>query len=91
MNYDIKNWQLLINQLHSSPLKIHSLNRAQLIDDYFAFLNDGYLPFTLFFDLLGYLEFEVDPIPWYTSLRKFFEWNQLLEDTEIFPEFKVLE
>lgn len=68
MNYDEENWELLIKQLHSSHLKIHQLNRAQLINDACTFTKDGFLPHHVMFNLLGYLAHETDPIPWYRGL-----------------------
>ncbi|CAL4078622.1 unnamed protein product, partial [Meganyctiphanes norvegica] len=42
VNYDIKNWMLLINQLtNEDHLAIHTLNRAQLIDDSLVLARGG--------------------------------------------------
>ena len=35
VNYDRKNWDLIIEQLNSDPESIHVLNRAQIINDAF--------------------------------------------------------
>ncbi len=35
MNYDRKNWDLIVDQLNSDHEEIHVLNRAQIIDDAF--------------------------------------------------------
>ncbi|KAL5242092.1 hypothetical protein ACI65C_009502 [Semiaphis heraclei] len=69
VNYDIKNWNLLIAELKSNPKTIHVLNRAQLIDDSFNLARAGELPHFIPFTLVSYLEKEDDFIPWYSVLN----------------------
>ncbi|CAH1723017.1 unnamed protein product [Aphis gossypii] len=66
VNYDFKNWNLLIAELKTNPKTIHVLNRAQLIDDSFNLARAGELSHSVPFTLVSYLENEDDFIPWYS-------------------------
>lgn len=64
VNYDVNLWSLLIQQLHSEPSKIHSLNRAQLVDDSLNLARGDHNSYNVAFDILLYLESESDYPPW---------------------------
>lgn len=65
MNYDQKNWKLIINFLNfKQHHKIHYLNRAKLIDDAFALAESDYIPYAIPFELTDYLEQEINYVPW---------------------------
>ncbi|KAH0560476.1 hypothetical protein KQX54_005086 [Cotesia glomerata] len=69
VNYDEKNWQLIVNYLNSENYyKIHYLNRAQLIDDAFTLAFEGYVSYSIVFELMEYLRYETDSLPWATFL-----------------------
>ncbi|XP_065214647.1 aminopeptidase N-like [Planococcus citri] len=67
VNYDLKNWQLLTDQLLQQPGKIVSLNRAQLIDDSFALAYEDKLDYKVPLNLIQYLPKEKDIFPWITA------------------------
>ncbi|XP_065223462.1 aminopeptidase N-like [Planococcus citri] len=67
VNYDSKNWQLLINQLMKNHKKIHVLNRAQLIDDVFTLATDRLINCKIAGRLIKYLQNETSVIPWYPA------------------------
>ncbi|XP_074096534.1 aminopeptidase N-like isoform X2 [Cotesia typhae] len=65
VNYDEKNWKLIINFLNFTQHdKIHYLNRAKLIDDAFALAESNYIPYAIPFELTDYLEQEINYVPW---------------------------
>ncbi|CAD6233576.1 GSCOCG00012282001-RA-CDS [Cotesia congregata] len=65
VNYDKRNWKLIINFLNSAHYnKIHYLNRAKLIDDAFALAESDYIPYAIPFKLTDYLEQEMNYVPW---------------------------
>lgn len=73
VKYDMTNLQRIINYLNSDQYTdIHSLNRAQIIDDTYYFLLNDQLNPNLFFELMKYLKWEIDFVPWY-SMNKVFE------------------
>ncbi|XP_065223349.1 aminopeptidase N-like [Planococcus citri] len=71
VNYDTKNWNLLIEQLQQDHQKIHVLNRAQLISDAYALAHDEYLSYQVALKLTEYLSKETDMIPWYAAIKAF--------------------
>jgi len=69
VNYDSRNWKLLIAQMKSNPKKIHVLNRAQLIDDSFNLARADELSYFIPFTLVDYLDKEDDFIPMYSVMN----------------------
>ena len=91
MNYDEKNWELIISDLNSPNRdKIHLLNRAQLINDALAFTKQEKLNLLTLLHLTAHLKNETDYIPWYPGFKTFSWLNAKLTNTEHYPIFKVL-
>lgn len=64
MNYNVDNWNAIIDDLNSNTFHIiHVLNRAQLLDDSFNLARAGYLDFSIALDVLKYLHWEVELMP----------------------------
>lgn len=64
VNYDIRNWIAIIDELKSERYdSIHSLNRAQLLDDSFNLARYDYLNFNILLRLIEYLHRETELIP----------------------------
>ncbi|RMC09948.1 hypothetical protein DUI87_12735 [Hirundo rustica rustica] len=59
VNYDIRNWRLLINQLTRNHEVISVSNRAGLIDDAFNLARAGYLPQNIPLEIMRELRREV--------------------------------
>lgn len=66
VNYDSRNWDLLIAEMKNNSKSVHVLNRAQLIDDSFNLARAGELSYSVPFNLISYLSNEDDFIPWYS-------------------------
>ncbi|TGZ49915.1 Aminopeptidase N [Temnothorax longispinosus] len=63
--YDTTNLQRIISYLKSEEYRnIHVLNRAQIIDDAFAFLLEDQLDSSVLKNLISYLGRETDYVPW---------------------------
>ncbi|XP_029162428.1 aminopeptidase N-like [Nylanderia fulva] len=73
VNYDAENWQRIAHYLNSENyIKIHVLNRAQIIDDAFHLAMEKKLNFSIFWDIVGYLpKREIDYIAWYPMIKAF--------------------
>lgn len=67
MNYDQKNWKLLLIQFITKPEDIHVLNRAQIIDDAYHLSRAGSVPYDYYVALLEYLLMENHVTPWNTA------------------------
>uniref|UniRef100_A0A7M4FUT1 Aminopeptidase n=1 Tax=Crocodylus porosus TaxID=8502 RepID=A0A7M4FUT1_CROPO len=90
VNYDIRNWRLLINQLMRNHKVISVSNRAGLIDDAFNLARAGYLPQSIPLEIIRYLSEEKDFLPWHAASRALYPLDKLLDRTEnynIFNEY----
>ncbi|KAL6264831.1 hypothetical protein P5V15_004926 [Pogonomyrmex californicus] len=68
--YDLESWLRIINYLNSKNYtNIDVLNRAQIIDDTFYLAISGKLSFYVFWDVVSYLKWETDYIPWYPMFK----------------------
>ena len=91
VNYDTENWKLLINYLDSDDfVKIHPVNRAQLIDDALSLARAGELDYDTALSVTRYLHREVDFIPWYSALTNLAYLKRRLTGTENYENFKVM-
>lgn len=89
VNYDEKNWDLLIAHLNSPKFEqIDFVNRAQLIDDAFDFATINELNYTTPLKLISYLNYEDRYIPWRTALGNIGRLNNLLKRTSDYGHFK---
>ncbi|XP_044735757.1 aminopeptidase N-like [Chrysoperla carnea] len=68
VNYDDKNWDLLIKALIEDHNSIPVLNRVQLIDDSMDLANAGRLNYNVSLRLLTYLVAEDEYLAWNTAL-----------------------
>eukprot|EP00062_Callorhinchus_milii_P018000 gi/632971000/ref/XP_007901957.1/ PREDICTED: thyrotropin-releasing hormone-degrading ectoenzyme [Callorhinchus milii] len=67
VNYDLRNWRLLIEQLMTNPEVISVGNRAGLIDDAFNLARAGYLPQHIPLEIICYLSKEKEFLPWHAA------------------------
>ncbi|KAF7645481.1 hypothetical protein LDENG_00203890, partial [Lucifuga dentata] len=87
VNYDLHNWNLLIQQLHINPQIISVGNRAGLIDDAFNLARAGYLPQDVPLQLIGYLRGETSFLPWHAASRVLYQLDKLLDRTDEYSLF----
>lgn len=71
VNYDLENWNLLIEQLIKNHTVIHPVNRAQLISDSYALAEAGIIPYYIPLNITSYLINEKDYMPWHSVLLAF--------------------
>ncbi|KAK0182707.1 hypothetical protein PV327_000817 [Microctonus hyperodae] len=89
VNYDIQNWNLIINYLNSKNYsRIHVLNRAQLIHDAFNLAIVGQLDYKVVLSLLTYLKQETDPIPWAVAFEAMKKIYMVVKYTDMNKYFK---
>lgn len=88
--YDENNYKLVTSQLNDVNFtNIHKLNRAQLLDDAFAFFNENMIKEHVFFDLLSYVRRrETEYAPWQTVSGIVDELNRLLPATKQYKKFR---
>lgn len=87
MNYDLENWRRIIDFLKTEDfVKIHPLNRAQLINDAFTLASDAKLPFEVALNLSQYLKQETDYIP----IKAFQKHHSQMQMDLVLPEIRQI-
>jgi aminopeptidase N len=90
VNYDLNNWNKLVNQLHENHSLIDPISRAQLIDDSFNLARAELLSFTVYLKLIEYLRNETHGMPFDTALDGLFFIDRMLSyNYTIHKAFKV--
>uniref|UniRef100_A0A3P8YL37 Aminopeptidase n=1 Tax=Esox lucius TaxID=8010 RepID=A0A3P8YL37_ESOLU len=69
VNYNLENWERLLNQLNTDHLVIPVINRAQILDDAFNLARAKIVNTTLALRTTRYLYQERDYIPWESAIR----------------------
>lgn len=88
VNYDQRNWQLLVEQLNANHSKISTINRAQLLDDIFELAKSALLDYKFAMEATRYLRGERDYLPWDTVLMSFSYIDDMLQRTPIYGLWK---
>merc|ERR1719266_2949051 len=88
VNYDEKNWKLIIKQLNEDHMKIHVINRAQIIDDAINLARSGLLSYEIALGVTSYLNKEVEYIPWAAALSGMGYISQMLKRTSAYGAYK---
>ncbi|XP_029650204.1 thyrotropin-releasing hormone-degrading ectoenzyme-like isoform X2 [Octopus sinensis] len=88
VNYDLSNWEALINQLKTNHTVIPAISRAQLINDAWSLAKAGMLSKEIPFKLLEYLENEKDDIPLSAIVTETDFLRNLLRKKPIFGLFQ---
>lgn len=88
VNYDEKNWNLLVDQLLTDHTQIDQINRAQILDDLFRLAENGVVRYSLALRALEYLKKETEVLPWLSFEAFIKPINRLLSRTEVFGDWK---
>ncbi|KAJ8921412.1 hypothetical protein NQ315_003030 [Exocentrus adspersus] len=89
VNYDEDNWKLIIKTLQSDEYDtIPVLNRVQLICDSADLAFIGTLQYDIFFDLVNYLNADLEYLPWKSALGKTAGLTTHLKKSNIYGLFK---
>ncbi|XP_059217370.1 aminopeptidase N [Stomoxys calcitrans] len=90
INYDERNWRLIIEGLISKPYQIDVRNRAQLMHDAYRFSSSKRLSHSILMEMLTYLSKEDQYAPWSTANGIINVYNRYLNghgDYKNFQEF----
>lgn len=89
-NYDIHNWELIIQMLQENYTDIEPITRSLLIDDAFYLVKNGHLNYSILIGLIKcWYSYEIEYLPWLTLLNNLDTFYQQAYDLSIFSEFKV--
>ncbi|KAL4216762.1 hypothetical protein ACF0H5_024485 [Mactra antiquata] len=88
VNYNEENWYALIEQLKSDHEVIHTVNRAQIINDAWNLASSGELSMDISLRTLDYLDNEREAVPWLTAAEQLAYMAQMLGTHSLFGPFK---
>ncbi|XP_067616539.1 aminopeptidase N-like [Eurosta solidaginis] len=88
INYDDKNWNLIVQGLIDRPNRIHPRNRAQILYDAYTFVSTNRLPHSILLELMAYLPGEDQYAPWYAAYTILTTYNAYLNGDSDYSEFK---
>ncbi|XP_027019984.1 aminopeptidase N isoform X2 [Tachysurus fulvidraco] len=84
VNYDLENWEALLNQLTTNHQKIPVINRAQILDDAFTLARASIININLALRVTKYLSMEREYIPWEAALRSLSSLFDVFERNEVY-------
>ncbi|KAH8399407.1 hypothetical protein KR215_009733 [Drosophila sulfurigaster] len=88
VNYPNTLWEVLANQLVSSPETFTAGDRASLLNDAFALADATQLPYDVAFDMTKYLAKEEDYVPWSVAASKLTSLKRTLYYTSSYVKYK---
>jgi len=88
VNYDVENWNKIIDALMSNYEAISLKNRANLIDDAFSLANAGLLDLTIALDTTRYLVLDNEYLPWESALDALAYFELVLGRSKVFGLYK---
>lgn len=91
VNYDEHNWRLLIQQLNDDHNMIHTINRAQILDDALDLARAGYLDYHIALNTTEYLRKESEYVPFEAALNGFSFLDRMLQRSASYGHWKVTE
>jgi aminopeptidase N len=90
IKYDRRNYKLIVKALNSEKFKeIHTINRAQLIDDAMDLAWTGEQDYGVALAMINYLKQEDEYIPWKSALDNLRSVNRLLIRSPLYGVFKA--
>ncbi|XP_036399366.1 aminopeptidase N-like [Megalops cyprinoides] len=84
VNYDIANWERLLNQLSVNHQVISVINRAQLVDDAFNLARAKMIDTTLALRTTKYLSQEKEYMPWESAIRNLDYFFLMFDRSEVY-------
>lgn len=88
--YDEQNYRLLSDAMARNVSQFHELNRGQLIDDTFNFVQIGRLGYDTFLNVSRFLEYVHDYAAWYPAITAFNTIELRFSGSEHYPLLTVL-
>ncbi|XP_053698817.1 aminopeptidase N-like [Sabethes cyaneus] len=88
VNYDVRNWYLIIDALHENYTNVHRLNRAQLLDDSFELARSNRIDMEIVLDLMLYLQNELEYHPWTAASSTLSYFYGRLRGTENYANYQ---
>lgn len=81
---------MMSETVKSKDVMIHKLNRAQLLNDALALVQQGKLSLRILLGLTAHLQYDTDYIVWYPGFKIFSWLKPKLINTKYYSAFKVI-
>lgn len=88
VNYEVSEWENLINLLKSDYEILSVSDRTHLLEDSFSLASTGELDFGIAMDMTAYLPQEHHVIPWSVASKNLMAIDELLSPTNLSTTFK---
>lgn len=89
VNYDLTNWDRLLNELETNPQSFPLLNRGQLIDDAFNLARAKQVSVALALNTTRFLRNETDYLPWDTAINSLYYFVHMFDRSEVYGPMQV--
>lgn len=84
VNYDLENWERLLNDLETGQQRISTVNRIQLIDDAFSLARAKLIHITVALNSTRYLRNETEFLPWDIANMNMQYLHEMFDRTEVY-------
>lgn len=88
--YDATNYRMLADAMVRNISLFHRLNRAQIVDDSYNFVNIGRLSYVQFLNTVRFLENDNEYAPWYPANTAFTALDRYFSGHPDYPLFRVM-
>lgn len=90
VQYDDQNYKLIANELTTGDMnKFKITTRSSIISDVFDFANTERLNYTVVFDIIKYLEHELEYVPWSSAFTGLNNVDRLFAGSSKYADFTV--
>ncbi|KAG8201081.1 hypothetical protein JTE90_028752 [Oedothorax gibbosus] len=88
VNYDTRNWELLLEQLLTNHTEIEVINRAQILNDILNLARSDETEYAMALNITKYLFLEEEYLPWQAAFSAFKHLDVMLAKQPGHDEFK---
>ncbi|KAL6480693.1 hypothetical protein MHYP_G00117260 [Metynnis hypsauchen] len=89
VNYDVENWERILNQLNSNSQAVPVINRAQIVDDAFNLSRVKLIPVSLALNTTKFLSKETAYLPWQSALNNLDYFYLMFDQTDVYDSMQV--
>ncbi|XP_017572753.1 aminopeptidase Ey [Pygocentrus nattereri] len=89
VNYNVENWERILNQLNSNHQAVPVINRAQIVDDAFNLGRAKLIPVSLALNTTKFLAKETAYLPWQSALNNLDYFCLMFDQTLVYESMQA--
>ncbi|XP_064471591.1 aminopeptidase Ey-like [Ornithodoros turicata] len=89
VNYDVRNWNLIVMELNTYHNNIRMMNRARILDDLYDLASEGLVPYGTALHATEYLRKEKELLPWLTASKRWHYVEAMLSAGDVAEKWKL--